>query len=74
MADLSPDRNPDTDVVSSARDRPPRTPRWVQAFGIVGLVLIILIVVQLLLGVQHGPGMHAPPSDESSARVQLPEA
>jgi hypothetical protein len=37
----------------------PRTPRWVLAFGVVALILLIVIAVQLLLGVQHGPGMHS---------------
>jgi hypothetical protein len=38
----------------------PGTPRWVLAFGVVALILLIVIAVQLLLGVQHGPGMHSP--------------
>ena len=45
---------------------PPRTPRWVQAFGVIAIILGLLVAVQLLLGVQHGPGMHAPPSDAGS--------
>jgi len=32
----------------------------VLAFGVVALILLIVIAVQLLLGVQHGPGMHSP--------------
>jgi hypothetical protein len=31
----------------------------VLAFGVVALILLIVIAVQLLLGVQHGPGMHS---------------
>ena len=49
-----------------ARGSAPRTPRWVQAFGIVALILIVLFAVQLILGGRHGPGMHAPSSDAGS--------
>jgi hypothetical protein len=38
---------------------PPRTPRWVLAFGIVAVLAIVIIAIQVLLGVQHGPGMHS---------------
>jgi hypothetical protein len=34
------------------------TPSWVKAFGIVGLVLVLLILIALLSG--HGPGRHMP--------------
>lgn len=64
MADLPP--GPDSDVKDAAgagRARAPGTPRWVQVFGIIALILVLLVAVQLLLGVQHGPGMHAPSSD-----------
>jgi hypothetical protein len=33
----------------------------VKAFGIIAIALIIVVIaVQLLFGVQHGPGLHAP--------------
>jgi hypothetical protein len=32
------------------------TPRWVKAFAVVGLVLVVLVIVALLGG--HGPGRH----------------
>lgn len=38
---------------------PPRTPRWVPVLGIIALILIGLFAVQLFLGIEHGPGMHA---------------
>lgn len=35
-------------------------PRWAKAFGIIGLVLVVLFVVLLLVGGgNHGPGRHA---------------
>jgi hypothetical protein len=37
------------------------TPRWVKAFGIIGLALILLFVIAMLLsGGNHGPGRHIP--------------
>jgi hypothetical protein len=39
----------------------PGMPGWVKAFGIVAIVLILVVIaVQLLFGIQHGPGLHAP--------------
>jgi hypothetical protein len=64
MADVhrDPDSDPDAnDAAGAERARVPGTPRWVQVFGLVAIIIIILLVVaQLLFGVQHGPGMHAP--------------
>jgi hypothetical protein len=37
--------------------RPP-TPVWVKAIGIVGLLIVLVLVIGLLAGVNHGPGMH----------------
>jgi hypothetical protein len=48
MAGESPEQN---------AQRPP-TPVWVKVIGIVGLVIVVVLVVGLLLGVNHGPGMH----------------
>jgi uncharacterized cupredoxin-like copper-binding protein len=71
MADLHPDPDSDPDANGAAgaeRARAPGTPRWVQVFGIIAIVIIILLVVaQLLLGVQHGPGMHGPSGDADGA-------
>ena len=42
-----------------AADRPPGLPRWVKllALGVV-IALIVLVVVMLLVGGEHGPGRH----------------
>jgi uncharacterized cupredoxin-like copper-binding protein len=66
IADRPADPNSNSDDatgVPRAHGSAPRTPRWVQAFGIVALILIVLFAVQLILGGRHGPGMHAPSSD-----------
>ena len=44
---------------------PPRTPRWVKAFGIIALVIILLFGVLLLTG-EHGPGRHMPPTEQGT--------
>jgi hypothetical protein len=49
MAGESPEKD--------AQRRPP-TPVWVKVIGIVGLVIVLVIVIGLLTGVNHGPGMH----------------
>lgn len=39
-------------------DRPP-TPRWLKLLVGVGLlIVVVVIVVSLLTGVSHGPGLH----------------
>jgi Mn2+/Fe2+ NRAMP family transporter len=37
-------------------NEPPRMPRWVKVFAIVGAVVLVLLAVMLLAG--HGPGQH----------------
>jgi len=49
MAD--PTHNPD-----------PGTPRWVKVFGIIALVVVVLFVVVMLAGGDHGPSRHTPPA------------
>jgi uncharacterized membrane protein len=35
-----------------------RTPLWVKVFGIVAVVIVVALIVALVAGVQHGPGLH----------------
>jgi hypothetical protein len=37
--------------------RPP-TPMWVKVLAVVGLALVLVLLVGLVTGVSHGPGMH----------------
>jgi hypothetical protein len=58
MAD--PSYHPDSSDDARARfdrDSPPSTPRWVKAFGIIGLVLVLLFVIMHLTGRGLG-GLH----------------
>lgn len=69
--------NPPTDP-----NKGPSTPRWVKAFGIIGIVLVLLFIVMMLAGGNHGPGRHMPsaraPDDHTppfnvvEVRVQQP--
>ena len=45
----------------------PGTPRWVKAFGIVAIVLVLLVAIMLLSG--HGPGRHTSSGDAGSRVV-----
>ena len=40
-------------------DQPPAMPLWVRAFIAVVVILVLLFIGSMLLGVQHGPGMHS---------------
>lgn len=44
----------------STTNLPPSTPRWVKLFGIISLIVVLLVVVALLTGGEHGPGRHMP--------------
>ena len=41
--------------------RPPATPTWVKALGLVLALMVVLVLAKVLLGgglAGHGPGMH----------------
>jgi hypothetical protein len=46
---------PDRAATSSTR---PRTPRWVIVTGIILLALLLMFVIMMLSGGNHGPGRH----------------
>lgn len=54
------DRGNGTDV-DPGHESAPRTPRWVIVLGIIAVILLLAVVAQFVLGIQHGPGMHGPP-------------
>ena len=59
---------------NSNNDDRPGTPRWVKAFGIIGIVLALLFAILKFagLGGEHGPSRHAPPSITTEDSVQQP--
>jgi hypothetical protein len=66
--------SPDTDDTGVGLDREPTTgpPRWVKVFAVIGVfVVLLVIVVMLASGGQHGPWRHAP-VDEAPG-VEAPE-
>lgn len=39
----------------------PGVPRWLKLSAVVVVVLVLaLLIIQLILGVRHGPGLHTP--------------
>jgi hypothetical protein len=53
--------------MSQAQEGPDRdptagTPRWVKVFGAVALLIVLLLIVAMLLGGEHGPGRHLSPA------------
>ena len=44
---------------AQAPDGPPGLPQWVKILALgVAMTLIVLVIVMLLVGGEHGPGMH----------------
>ena len=37
----------------------PGVPRWVKVFALIALAVVLVLVVVMLLGGEHGPGMHS---------------
>lgn len=55
--DNGPDRS-DSAPASPPPERP-GVPRWVKVFGLIALAIAIILAVLMLLGVEHGPGLHS---------------
>ncbi len=55
----------DTDVDRGSR---PGTPRWVKVFAVIAVVVILVFVVLLLTGSDHGPARHTGPGDGKGHR------
>jgi hypothetical protein len=62
-------QEPDTDN-GTPHNAPPGMPTWVKILGIVIAALILLAVVVLMVGGEHGPARHAPGAEaDASTRV-----
>lgn len=44
--------------MSHNKDGPPSTPRWVKVSGIIAIAIILLIIIKIFIGGDHGPGRH----------------
>jgi hypothetical protein len=42
-----------------------RTPRWVKISGIVAALVVVVLLVAMLSGGQHGPWQHAAPAHQA---------
>lgn len=41
------------------RGSSPGAPRWVKVFGVIAVIVLVLFVILLLTGGDHGPGRHS---------------
>lgn len=44
-------------AIPDGGSRPP-TPRWVFVLGAIAVILILAVAAQLVIGTEHGPGLH----------------
>jgi hypothetical protein len=64
-----PDSNGDTGMEPD-RGLPPSTPRWVKAFAIIAILLVLLFVIlQFVSGGEHGPRRHLPSDMDLGNRI-----
>ena len=49
----------------------PGTPKWVKAFAVTAIVLVLLLVVLSVTGIRgkHGPGRHMPSTTNAGAEA-----
>jgi len=73
MADPHPYPAASDDAHKGDGESPPGAPRWVKAFGIAVLVLVLLAVIIMKMGIggEHGPGRHLGGSGGHSPLVAL---
>jgi hypothetical protein len=54
------------DSTDEAGQTPPAMPRWVKVMAVVVLaVVVVLVVTMLMVGGEHGPGLHTGAGDRS---------
>ncbi|WP_299168262.1 hypothetical protein [uncultured Arthrobacter sp.] len=49
----------------------PGVPRWVAIFTLIALAVVVVLVVVMLLGGEHGPGMHSAISGDPQHAIAL---
>lgn len=52
---------------------PPARPTWVKVVGAIAVLLIVLVVIALLVGGQHGPGRHVSTGETTTMALALPQ-
>ena len=51
--------------ISEAASPPPR-PRWIKVLAILVGIVVLVVIVMLLIGGEHGPGRHLPSGDSGT--------
>jgi len=65
-----PVSTPDGDDAS--RGAPPEMPRWVKVSALVVLVIgVVLVLIMLVVGGEHGPGLHSGAADPTRSVTSL---
>ena len=59
-----------TTASNDDRGSAPGAPRWVKVFGIIAAVVVLVFLVLLLTGKDHGPGRHLGGGNERPAGAE----
>ena len=59
-----------TTASNDDRGSAPGAPRWVKVFGIIAAVVVLVFLVLLLTGKDHGPGRHLDGGNERPAGAE----
>ena len=72
MTDAPHPSEPEQDpTMAPAHRNPPTMPRWVKAFIVAVVLLVLLFVGSMLLGVRHGPARHGASGLDVAAVLHL---
>lgn len=55
---MTAEQQPAPDAGPGVSGRPPGVPRWVKVSGIVVAILLLILIVAMFAGGDHGPGRH----------------
>ena len=69
MDDASPLPQAPAEAAGADPASPPGAPRWAKVFGIIAAVVLVLFLVLLLTGSDHGPGRHLDGGDDPAPAV-----
>ena len=69
MDDPTPAPGTAQDAGGNRLGPPPRAPRWVKVFGVIAAAVLLLFVVLLVTGNDHGPGRHLDGGEERAPGV-----
>ncbi len=70
MDEVSNASQPAADPLAAERESAPRAPRWGKVSGIIAAVVVLVFLILLLAGGNHGPGRHLDGGDERPPTVE----